>query len=587
MLARVRLTGLTEVQKHRLPWRLCVRLPAETLQCGAKRFLKSIQARPFAVSVDRATRTLEELNFDNTFVRELPSDPVLVNETRRVTGALFTPVSPTPTGSEPYLMAYSDEVCKLLDLDPTECERPEFPIVMSGQAPLPGSQPYAQCYGGHQFGTWAGQLGDGRAITLGEVVNQRGERWELQLKGAGKTPYSRRADGRAVVRSSIREFVASEAMHHLGVPTTRALCVVGTGDNVWRDMFYSGDVRLEPGAVVCRVAPSFVRFGTFQLPVERGADDLRLVRLTADYVIRHHYPHLAGSSQQYLSLLREVSERTALLVAAWNTLGFVHGVLNTDNMSVLALTLDYGPFGFLDAFDPDYTPNWTDSGGRRYSFRNQPQVCLWNLSQLANALLAGELLDKEDAEAVLATFMETMTAEYQRRQACKLGLLAYDLDLSVELMRAMYADKADFNNTFRALSAVSPLEEEEEGGGDVIPAALRRAIVGRSGEGLSEEREAAWCAWLQRYRAALRTQGMEDAARRRMQDAANPKFIPRQHLLQYAIEDAERGDFEELWRLLAVLQRPYDEQAGVDDKYSSPPPPEMVRPGVCVLSCSS
>ncbi|PNH10980.1 hypothetical protein TSOC_002234, partial [Tetrabaena socialis] len=221
-----------------------------------------------------------------------------------VEGALFTRVSPTPPAGAPYLIAYSAEVARMVGIDPTECERPEFPLLMSGAAPLPGAAPYAAVYGGHQFGQWAGQLGDGRAITLGEVVNPgTGQRWELQLKGGGKTPYSRRADGRAVLRSSLREFVASEAMAALGVPTTRALSLAGTGDAVLRDMFYNGNARLEPGAVVCRVAPSFVRFGTFQLPVSRGAGEVGLVALAADWVIKHHYPQLAGGEGRWVGVL--------------------------------------------------------------------------------------------------------------------------------------------------------------------------------------------------------------------------------------------------------------------------------------------
>jgi len=340
-------------------------------------------------------KRLEDLPWDNSFVRELPGDPERKNVVRQVTGALYSRVHPTPPSGEPRVVAYSRQVAELIGLQPLECERPEFGLVMAGAAGLPGTEPYAQCYGGHQFGQWAGQLGDGRAITLGEVAapaapqqasSTPGDtpgyipgapppaRWELQLKGAGKTPYSRRADGRAVLRSSIREYVASEAMAALGVPTTRALCCVATGDQVLRDMFYNGDAKWEPGAVVCRVAPSFVRFGTFQLPASRGQGEEALVRTLADYVIRRHFPRLAprlataatadpatadpataepssasgesgagsgssaGSSKPvYAAWFEEVCARTGRLVAAWQSLGFVHGVLNTDNMCVPVL----------------------------------------------------------------------------------------------------------------------------------------------------------------------------------------------------------------------------------------------------------
>lgn len=416
-----------------------------------------VVAAASGVQAPAPLRTLEDLELDNTFVRELPADPEPGNGLRQVFGALYSRVSPTPAAGEPKTVAYSNEVAALLDLDRAECERPEFALVMSGGAPLPGSEPYAQCYGGHQFGQWAGQLGDGRAITLGEVVNSRGERWELQLKGAGRTPYSRRADGRAVLRSSLREFVCSEAMASLGVPTTRALSLVSTGDLVPRDMFYNGDVKLEPGAVVCRVAPSFVRFGTFQLPVSRGGVEEGLVAVTADYIIRHHYPEIeaehTGSPFKYLALLREVSLRTARLAAAWQAVGFVHGVLNTDNMSILGLTIDYGPFGFLDKFDPYWTPNLTDlQSGRRYCYRNQPEVCQWNLAQLGSSLLAAGLVGKEEAEGVMREYADELMSHYNARMAAKMGLPDYDKTLALELLKLMYDCEADFTNTFRALA---------------------------------------------------------------------------------------------------------------------------------------
>src|SRR3569623_2446364 len=246
-------------------------------------------------------------------------------------------------------------------------------------------QPWASNYGGHQFGHWAGQLGDGRAITVGEIINAAGQRWELQLKGAGPTPYSRHADGRAVLRSSIREFLCSEAMHHLGVPTTRALCLVETGEAVVRDMFYDGHPREEPGAIVCRVAPSFVRFGHFELPYARN--DVALLRQLADFTIRRAFPHLRGQGEAlYADWFGVVCERTARLMALWMRVGFVHGVMNTDNMSILGLTIDYGPYGWIDDYDPDWTPNTTDAEGRRYRFGAQPQVAYWNLTRLAGAL---------------------------------------------------------------------------------------------------------------------------------------------------------------------------------------------------------
>lgn len=534
-----------------------------------------------------AKNTLEELHFDNTFVRELPGDPEPSNSLRQVFGALFSRVSPTPANGEPRLVAFSKEVCEALGLDPAECHRPEFALLMAGAAPLPGSDPYAQCYGGHQFGQWAGQLGDGRAITLGEVVNSRGERWELQLKGAGRTPYSRRADGRAVLRSSLREFVCSEAMAALGVPTTRALSLVATGDMVMRDMFYNGDVKFEPGAVVCRVAPSFVRFGTFQLPVSRGPEEMGLVKQAGDYVIRHHYPEIEeqhkGGGGKYVAWLREVSLRTARLAAAWQCVGFVHGVLNTDNMSILGVTIDYGPFGFLDKFDPYWSPNLTDiQSGRRYCYRNQPEVCQWNCMQLANSLLAADLVGKEEAEGVLKEFAEVLLSEYNSCMAAKMGLQEYDKALAMELLKLMYDTDADFTNTFRALASI-PAADDASGGG--LPPALAAAIPEAQ---RTDEAVSGWLAWLGAWRAQLRQEGVADEARWAAMKRASPKFVPRQHLLQWAIEGAERGDTSELESLLSVLSRPYDDQPEADPKYSSAPPEDMQdKPGVCMLSCSS
>jgi len=356
--------------------------------------------------------TFPPLLFDNSFVRELPGEPETLRAVRGVRGACFSPIAPVPV-SAPRLVAWSPEVARSLALSEAACASDTFLQVFAGNALLAGMEPYAACYGGHQFGTWAGQLGDGRAISLGEVVNAAGQRWELQLKGAGATPYSRSADGRAVLRSSIREFLCSEAMAHLGVPTTRALSLVATGDPVVRDMFYDGHPRTEPGAIVCRVAPSFLRFGNFELFAARG--EVALLTRLADYTLRHHFPELgAPSPATYAAWLTEICRRTAVLMAHWMRVGFVHGVMNTDNMSILGLTIDYGPFGFLDNYDPDFTPNTTDAGERRYRFTNQPRVAKWNLIKLAEALypLIGSIPPLE--EALVAYSRPTR----QRRAAC-------------------------------------------------------------------------------------------------------------------------------------------------------------------------
>jgi len=336
---------------------------------------------------------LADLPFESNFVRDLPADPVPVNVPRQVRNASYTRVEPTPVAA-PRLLAWSDALGEFLRIDRP---LPATVEILAGNKVLPGMQPYAARYGGHQFGVWAGQLGDGRAITLGEVIARDGSRQELQLKGAGRTPYARTADGRAVLRSSLREFLCSEAMHFLGVPTTRALSLVATGEPVRRDMFYDGNPQDEPGAVVCRVAPSFVRFGNFQIHVATGETE-PLQRL-AGYVVRNYY---ADHEKDWFHVL---CRRTALLVTDWMRLGFVHGVLNTDNMSILGVTIDYGPYGWLEGYDPSWTPNTTDAETRRYCYGNQPEIALWNLARLAEALLP--LQDKEHLEEGLGIYAQT------------------------------------------------------------------------------------------------------------------------------------------------------------------------------------
>ncbi|CAI5489105.1 unnamed protein product [Closterium sp. Naga37s-1] len=836
-------------------------------------------------------RRLEELEWESTFVDKLPGDPVEENHVRIVPsravlrGPPHIPASPLHC---PLPLLY-----RALPLP-----APVLPLFL----PLtPCSKPYAQCYGGHQFGSWAGQLGDGRAITLGEVVLGREgvqgegaqgkgwrERWELQLKGVGKTPYSRHADGRAVLRSSIREYLCSEAMAALGVPTTRALSVVTTGEKVLRDMFYNyitkfepgaavchlaphspsglsilivaspsphspipqfprlpvppspnspaspfphppipppprppvppspnspappfshpplnasgnakfepgaavcsvapsfirpapyphpGNAKFEPGAAVCRVAPSFIRFGSFQLHASRGGLDKEMVRVLADYTILHHFPHLAdlpeppvqvrepGSEEDEevgdpdavdvttnkyaawfaeaprsagelvaawqgvgfthgvlntdnMSILglaislsspfpcpspvspawfAQVAASTGELVAAWQGVGFTHGVLNTDNMSILGLTIDYGPFGFLDAFDPDFTPNTSDMPGRRYCFRQQPDIGLWNVVQLANTLVTGGIIgvaeaqhgvsrhvsavghslvsflsayqqrmaaklgvpsyDKDLTQSLLqlmamsgaptlrggipvslpaaygskAGYAEAFLSAYQQRMAAKLGLPSYEKDLTQSLLQLMAKHGADFTNTFRALArvpaerggALARVPAERDGsssgfavgssgrggsggsgstggsgasGGSAVNfsdadllAPMRGALGLQEGAGKEGEKEKEWVDWLRLYTAKLRAEKVSDAARRAAMDAVNPAYILRNYQCQLAIEAAEHGDFSVTQRLQEVLQNPYKEQAGAEE-FAQPPPEWALKPGVCMLSCSS
>ena len=344
------------------------------------------------------------LTFNNQFTAQLPADPITDNYRRQVQDAIYSRVKPTPV-SAPAMVAYSVEAGALLGLNESDLQSDDFLNAMSGNHMLPGMDPHATCYGGHQFGNWAGQLGDGRAINLGEVDTPTGHIM-LQLKGAGETPYSRTADGLAVLRSSIREFLCSEAMFHLGIPTTRALSLVTTGEAVVRDMLYDGNPQPEPGAVVCRLSSSFVRFGHFQMLAAR--QELQLLEQFVRFVIEREFPHipLDNSRDATLQWFQEVCTRTAHLIVHWLRVGFVHGVMNTDNLSILGETIDYGPYGWLDDFDPDWTPNTTDAGQRRYRYGQQAGIAQWNLIQLGNALVP-LIGDPKPLEEVLSEFGRT------------------------------------------------------------------------------------------------------------------------------------------------------------------------------------
>ncbi|MFC7302273.1 protein adenylyltransferase SelO [Cognatiluteimonas weifangensis] len=521
-------------------------------------------------------RLAERLRFDNAFVRELPGDPEVGPRLRQVEGALWSAVAPLPVAA-PRLLAHSRELAARLGFSEENVASPEFARVFGGNALWPGMQPFAANYGGHQFGHWAGQLGDGRAITLGEAVTATGERWELQLKGAGPTPYSRHADGRAVLRSSIREFLCSEAMHHLGVPTTRALCLVGTGETVVRDMFYDGHPRAEPGAIVCRAAPSFIRFGSFELPYARG--DVGLLRKLADFCIRRDFPHLRGTGEAlYGDWFGEICERTATAVAHWMRVGFVHGVMNTDNMSVLGLTLDYGPYGWIDDYDPDWTPNTTDAQGRRYRFGWQPQIAHWNLQRLAQAL-SPLFADVAPLQAGLDRYAAAYVAADRDNIARKLGL-AECRDADVELMRELHgllhSAEVDMTLFFRMLACVDPQAPT-----------LAPLVQAFYDEGKRTAAEPAFDGWLSRYATRVAGDALDADARRARMDAANPRYVLRNYLAQQAIDRAEQGDPAGVDELLEVLRRPYNDQPGREAYARRRPDWARDKPGCSMLSCSS
>ena len=531
-------------------------------------------------------RTLQELDFDNRFIRDLPADAERANNRRQVMGACFSRVTPTPV-SDPRLVAYSREVAADLDLADEVITGEKFVQVFAGNQQVEGMEPYAMCYGGHQFGNWAGQLGDGRAINLGEVVNGRGERWALQLKGAGPTPYSRTADGLAVMRSSVREFLCSEAMYHLGVPTTRALCLMSTGEDVVRDMLYDGHPEPEPGAVVCRVAPSFTRFGNFEIFAARGEVDV--LRQLMEYTIRVDFPHHGEPSKEsYVAWFDEVCRTTAVMIVHWMRVGFVHGVMNTDNMSVLGLTIDYGPYGWLEDYDPDWTPNTTDAGGRRYRFGHQPQIAMWNLAQLARAVLP-VIGDVEPLQKSLDEYASHYSKGFGEMMAQKLGLRAVNEDgdgeLVDELIEVLQVAETDMTIFFRKLADIGRLDLSSELTEEQLINTIDEAFY--TPEEITEEKRHKIVAWLRRYATRLQREGGEPEEQRRCMDSVNPKYVLRNYLAQLAIDKAEEGDYSMVAELLEVLRHPYDEQPGQEEFAAKRPDWARHRVGCSMLSCSS
>lgn len=532
----------------------------------------------------QAVRSLHELTFENQFTQQLPADPVTVNSRRQVHEACYSRVLPTKVKG-PMLVAYSREVADLLELNHAECESEEFAAVFAGNKVLEGMDPFAMCYGGHQFGNWAGQLGDGRAINLGEVTNSRGEHWALQLKGAGPTPYSRTADGLAVLRSSVREFLCSEAMYHLGVPTTRALSLVLTGEQVVRDMFYDGNPQLEPGAVVCRVAPSFLRFGNYQIFTSR--EDIENLRTLVDFTIRTEFPHLGEPSRDvYLKWFREVCLRTASMIVHWMRVGFVHGVMNTDNMSVLGLTIDYGPYGWLEDYDPNWTPNTTDATGRRYRFGNQPQIALWNLAQFANSLYP-LIEDAEPLQQGLDEYVDYYEEHWPAMMAEKLGLSSFnreqDIPLIEELQEVLQLIETDMTLFFRRLALLEAGQETLDESALLAP--VLEAYY--EPEKLVGEVRTRILNWLKQYRTRLRQEESVDTERREKMNRVNPKYVLRNYLAQLAIDKATDGDFSLVNHLLEVLRHPYDEQPDQEEYAAKRPDWARSRAGCSMLSCSS
>jgi len=486
---------------------------------------------------------LHALPFDNTY--------------RRLPDVFFEPIRPTPF-PQAHIVSVNPAAAELIDLDVDAVKPSELAEYCGGAKALPGSEPLAMLYAGHQFGHYVPQLGDGRAILLGEVRNRKGEKWDLHLKGAGRTRFSRDGDGRAVLRSTIREYLCGEALHGLGIPTTRGLCIISGEEIVYRE-------RPEPGAMLVRLAPSHVRFGTFEVFFYRQHHDH--LKVLADYVIQHHYPHLRHVRNRYARFLHEVAAWTGHLIAQWQAVGWAHGVMNTDNMSILGLTLDYGPFGFMEPFNPGFICNHSDHQGR-YSYQNQPDIGAWNIRALARAL--SPLVEPAAIEAAPAIYETVMIDRYAELMRAKLGLEeshAHDDRLVRDLLNLMHRDRVDYTIFFRSLRDFSqdPLAPNT---------AISNQFVTRD---VFEE-------WAARYRERLKAEKSRDEIRRSRLTQTNPKYVLRNHLVHKAIVQATtHRNYSEIDRLLNVLKQPYTEQPGMEN-YATPAPSDSAP---IIVSCSS
>ena len=505
--------------------------------------------------------SLNSLDWVSRFLDQTPGDDDVGGMPRQVPGKCWSRVNPTPIPN-PILRLWSTEMADELGIQSGQGE------ILGGNKIAKGMDPYAQRYGGHQFGNWAGQLGDGRAITLGEV--DTGENiLELQLKGSGSTPYSRFADGKAVLRSSIREFLCSEAMYHLGVPTTRALSLVTTGEDVVRDIMYDGRAAPEPGAIVCRVAPSFLRFGSFQIHALKGNFDT--LRTLVDYTVKHHFPqHRTDSDEGLLEWLKQVADETAQMISHWMRVGFVHGVMNTDNMSIHGLTIDFGPYGWLEDFNPDWTPNTTDAARKRYRFGHQAEIGQWNFARLLEAV--SPLMNEPNQLYEALDFYETSFTKYNNSMwVDKLGLGEFtesDEDLITELVSILQSVETDMTIFFRLLSSISEPQIEQ----------LKFAFYDKENIPVDE-----WNRWLSNWWS--RVDGKPDQVQMKQ---VNPKYVLRNWMAQLAIDAAEKEDYTVANELYQLLKNPYDEQPEFEsDWFQKRPEWARNRVGCSMLSCSS
>ena len=514
------------------------------------------------------------IQLTNFFTDQLPADPNLENTRREVLEAVYSFVRPIKT-SNPTLLHVSDEMQHTLDFSNEDIQSKEFLEFVTGNSVLKNSKPFAMCYAGHQFGNWAGQLGDGRAINLGEIKD-----WAVQLKGSGPTPYSRTADGLAVLRSSVREYLCSEAMHHLGVPSTRALSLSLTGDQVLRDVMYNGNPAHEKGAIVSRVAKSFLRFGNFEIFSSRN--DIKNLKILTDYTIKSHFSHLGKPSKEvYLQFFQEVTSKTLEMIIHWQRVGFVHGVMNTDNMSILGLTIDYGPYGWLEGFDFGWTPNTTDKQHKRYRYGNQPTIGLWNLYQLANALYP---LIEEAAplEKILEGYKSNFEKKSQDMMRAKLGLTSdkeTDINIIQSLENNLQATETDMTIFFRTLSSFK--KEQPEKGVELIQDAFYTPDTIK-GNVLNN-----WKQWFADYAKRLEDETTSADERLQQMNKTNPKYVLRNYMAQLAIDKADKGDTSLLEEMYLLLKEPYSEQPKFEHWFAKRPEWARHKVGCSMLSCSS
>ena len=514
------------------------------------------------------------IQLTNFFTDQLPADPNLENTRREVLEAVYSFVRPIKT-SNPTLLHVSDEMQHTLKFSNEDIQSKEFLEFVTGNSVLENSKPFAMCYAGHQFGNWAGQLGDGRAINLGEIKN-----WAVQLKGSGPTPYSRTADGLAVLRSSVREYLCSEAMHHLGVPSTRALSLSLTGDQVLRDVMYNGNPAHEKGAIVSRVAKSFLRFGNFEIFASRN--DIKNLKILTDYTIKSHFSHLGKPSKEvYLQFFQEVTSKTLEMIIHWQRVGFVHGVMNTDNMSILGLTIDYGPYGWLEGFDFGWTPNTTDKQHKRYRYGNQPTIGLWNLYQLANSLypLIEEVAPLEE---ILEGYKSNFEKKSQDMMRAKLGLTSAketDIDIIQSLENNLQATETDMTIFFRTLSSFK--KDQPEKGIELIQDAFYTPDTIK-GNVLNN-----WKQWFADYAKRLGDETTSADERQQQMNKVNPKYVLRNYMAQLAIDKADKGDTSVLEEMYLLLKEPYSEQLKFEHWFAKRPEWARHKVGCSMLSCSS